>query len=374
MSRPQLLLMLLSILLIAIQTVSGYRHTIKLGIRMEGRTADSEAKRRDWVRGIVFAVNQKTRIHDLHIQVVDFVFLSTPPANLATVQAMAQGKGVDLMQAWTSRGPTDSGLSEAPGAVCTTNAAAIVKHTEPGIGWLRYDVVAHRVLKSILNSIGINASMQAATNCPCTGPPMDCVTSDSIRSFPDAILPMCTRSVLDKRFKNKGCTSKYNSAAVMSICGNGIREEGEQCDCTVYSANTAKDPRGMCRTTNAIQCTVSKVGNCKPPPPQKPSPEPNPVPLPPVNPEPAAPPADQSSPAPTSPQPEPEAPPPVHQEPQEPSSGSTSKPNNSTNNGLDIIPIAVTVVVVVIILSGLFLYFVVRRTSRRKTTTSRRTK
>ena len=281
MSRRLSLLVLLSI---AVHAVSGYRHTIKLGIRMEGRASQSEQQRRDWVRGIVFAVNQKTRFHDLHIQVVDLAFMSTPPANLAAVQAMAQGKAVDLMQAWTSKGPTHGGPTEAPGAVCTSNAAAIIRHIDNG-PWLRYDVVQHRVLRSILNSIGISANTDYSrcpcplSECPC--PQADCVTSASVSSWSTAVLPNCTRFILDQKFKNRGCTSSHKpAAAVMSVCGNGIREAGEECDCTVHAALTQKHAACLCCTTGAKECQIQDSSDCKKPasdqlpPPQPPTQQP----------------------------------------------------------------------------------------------------
>ena len=312
MSQRRLRL-LLALLAFAITAVSAWRHTIKLGILMEGRRNQSEKQRRAWVQDVVWMVNKKTRHHDVHVQVVDFSFLPTLVSTHEQVEGKAlkrslSRKSADIMQAWTTDWSGNDDFM-VYGDICNRQSIAIVKHTDRLTGWVSDDEVARRVLHALLTSIGLdNSIVIPESSCPC--PETDCVLSSNITSWSSAVLPNCTRILLEQKIKIDGCTSKHSSAAaVMAICGNGIVEAGEECDCTI--ADAAANAECDCCTTSAKQCNMSQEGKCKP-------------------------------------------------------QGLASAEKPGRDPGLDHIPIAVTASVLLLIMAVIALFFTVRHVSQRK--------
>lgn len=270
------LLLLLACLVLALSSASvSSQHLIRLMIGVENSTL---AEFPDWeIKNILYHVNLWFRDYNVHIQMTSLVRI--PDHRLSTLDDVfnywkdyipthEQGLN-DFYQIWTHKEVRDRMFYDSiPGSFCRNKSSSGVVSILPGdirIGEQQNLRIQQRSIKSLLTSMGLMEHQQSKCPCPVPKHRLDhvglCILKKRI-DHSKSTTPDCFMQLINNTLKDADCVKPLAPIleSYRSICRNGIKEKGEECDCF----NGDKECQKCCHFGRSPECLKIISDYCKP--------------------------------------------------------------------------------------------------------------
>jgi hypothetical protein len=244
------------------------QHEIKLGIKydLDAHTKFGDKDARLRIKRIIEMANKalantRSGIVLVELKTVSFTDSLTGGDIYQDVKRASNSdywpsEKVDLFQIWTAKSYKNGPILAAPGVICGPQAFSLISIVDDKGNILPNGAIAHLFLKGLT----INMNMTDKTmGCKCSSG--KCVTnSDSTGEGRNYLsFPYCAKQFMDKKFNESKCTHERNQGKTFffgeAICGNGVLETSESCECRVGDVNCQQ----CCRLKD---CSQTKAPGC----------------------------------------------------------------------------------------------------------------
>jgi hypothetical protein len=259
--RPALLL-ICSLLSLSVTPVSS-QFVIRMKVVIAGQV--NRNINQSFVTEVVWHMNHWFRKHNAHIQLMNVTEI--PPQKYSPIpydiMKKADNKFYDLYQVWS----LINGLPH----VTLRNRSCLNKNDDKKpFAIVTIDVsnkylVMTRSIQSILTSLGLTDDQQSECKCHVFGELLEgvCILNKK-KDVPNLEAPPCFTELLDKKLTGVNCTNPMYGLDRQSIpiCGNGIIEDGEECDCFNSDRECNRccllqDKKHECRKSDDESCRSS---------------------------------------------------------------------------------------------------------------------
>lgn len=253
-------------------TPASSQYLIRLTIGVENQTlseySDGEMEK------VVMSVNHWFREYNVHIQWVNLITIPDRPLSTLhevfnhwkQINIPGAEDSNDFIQIWTDKKVGGSEYHETiPGTFCqkgpSFGVVSVVKGTvNAWLGRKLNDLVTRRSIMSFLTSMGLMEHQQHKCSCPpdYLGANPCIIKSDADNDQVEA--PDCFEALIKEALKNENCSKPdLTSRSYRPICQNGIKEEGEGCDCFRFDEECRK-----CCIMSRYECKKKTSNYCRP--------------------------------------------------------------------------------------------------------------